>query len=366
MQINKLKIVVLSAFYEPFISGAEQMVKELVERLGDFYDITLITSRLDKKLLKIEQRGNYKIIRVGIGNKKIDKILFPILSNFEILKIKPNIVHAIMESYAGIALIFTKYFYSKAKRILTLQSGDLDDNKKQRKFFIKLFWKSIHTSPDIITAISYFLANRAIRLGVDEKNIYVIPNGVDFSKIPKNIEKTKNRVVCVARLSWEKGIDYLVKAWKEVINQIPEAKLVLIGDGNKRKEIEQLIKDLELKDSISLKGAFSHEDTLLEISKSEVFVCPSLAEGLGIVFIESQACHVPVIGTKVGGIPDIISNNENGLLIEPKNSKQITDGIIKLLNDENLRNRFIENANKSVLKYDWEKIIKQISNLYKI
>ncbi|MDD3284446.1 MAG: glycosyltransferase family 4 protein [Patescibacteria group bacterium] len=362
---NNIKIVILSAFYEPFMSGAEQMVKEISEKLGDFYDITIITGRFNKKLEKIEQRENFKIIRVGIGNKVIDKILYPILSNFVILKIKPNIVHAIMESYAGVALIFTKYFYSKAKRILTLQSGDLDDNRKQRKFFIKLFWKSIHKSPDIITAISYFLANRAIKLGVDEKDIYVIPNGVDFSKIPQNIDKVKNRVLCVARLSWEKGIDYLVKAWKELIVQIPDAKLVLVGEGNKRYEIEKLIKDLNLESSIELKGNLSHEKTLIEISKSEVFVCPSLAEGLGIVFIEAQACNVSVIGTKVGGIPDIIVNNENGLLIESKNSEQITNSIIKLLNSEELRNKFIENAKKSVLKYDWGKIVEQISNLYK-
>lgn len=363
---NNIKVVVLSAFYEPFMSGAEQMVKEIAERLGDFYDIAIITGKFDKKLQKIEVRENFKIIRVGIGNRVIDKILYPILSNFAILKIKPNIVHAIMESYAGVALIFTKYFYRYAKRILTLQSGDLDDNRKQRKFFIKLFWKNIHRSPDIITAISYFLANRAIKLGVDEKNIYVIPNGVDFSKIPQNVEKIKNRVVCVARLSWEKGIDYLVKAWEYVVLQIPDAKLVLVGEGNKRNEIEKLIKDLNLENNIELKGNLSHEKTLVEISKSEVFICPSLAEGLGIVFIEAQSCNVPVIGTKVGGIPDVIVNNENGLLIESKNSEQITNSIIKLLNSEELRNKFIENAKNSVLKYDWKKIIKQISDLYNI
>lgn len=102
-QKNK-RIVVFSAFYEPFMSGAEQMVKEIVERLGADYDMFLITARLDKKLPKIENRPTFKLIRVGLGLKRMDKILYPLLAAWQARKIKPDIAHAIMESYAGGAL----------------------------------------------------------------------------------------------------------------------------------------------------------------------------------------------------------------------------------------------------------------------
>ncbi|MDD5749188.1 MAG: glycosyltransferase family 4 protein [Patescibacteria group bacterium] len=364
MPVSKTKIVVLSAFYDPFISGAEQMVKELVERLGDVYEISLVTARLDKNLPKEEERKNFKIIRVGIGHKQIDKALFPLLANRPIIKIKPKIIHAIMESYAGIALVFSKYFYKKAKRILTLQSGDLDDPKKQKKFLIRFFWKSIHKSPDRITAISSFLADRARRLGVADEKIQLIPNGVDFSKVPQGIIQEKNKVVCLARLSWEKGLDYLVKAWPGVISQVPEAKLVLVGEGDKRKEIEDLIKELNIAGSVELKGALPHQEALEQLASAEVFICPSLAEGLGIVFIEAQACGAPVIGTRVGGIPDVIQDNENGLLVEAKNSEQITEAIVKLLKDEELRKQLSARASVSVRKYDWQPIIDQVRELY--
>ena len=363
--MKKIKLVILSAFYEPFMSGAEQAAKEIAERLGNNYDITLITGRFDTALCRIEKRPSFTLVRVGIGNKKIDKFLYPFLANLKIRKIKPDIAHAIMESYAGGALVLTKYFYPKAKRILTLQSGDLDDSKKQRKIQIKFFWKKIHSVPDKIIAISSFLSLRAEKLGVSKSKIRIIPNGVDFFKIPESIEKKQNRVICVARLSWEKGINYLIKAWPRVIKEIPFAKLAIVGEGDKRKEIEKIIKDFNLGNSVELKGNLSHNETLAEIKKSEVFICPSLAEGLGIVFIEAQACGVPVIGTKVGGIPDVIQNNENGILIEPKNSEEISKSIIALLQNRDLRDRLSKKALETVKKYDWKKIVEKIDFLYK-
>lgn len=347
------------------MSGAEQMVKEVVERLGNNYEITLIAARLSKELPLVENRPAFKLVRVGLGNKTIDKILYPLLAALRVRKIKPEIAHAIMESYAGGALVLVKYFYPQAKRVLTLQSGDLDSDVKQKKFLVSFFWKIIHTSPNLVTSISSFLSQRAERLGVKKENIILTPNGVDLSQVPAGAEKIAKRVVCVARLSWEKGLDDLVKAWPEVLKSEPEAKLVLVGEGNKRQEIEKMIADLNIKKSVTLLGNLPHGQVLKEIKKSEVFICPSLAEGLGIVFIEAQACGVPVIGTRVGGIPDVIQDNENGLLIEPKSSAQIAEAIIKLLKDKSLSERLSQKALETVQKYDWQSVIKTIDSTYR-
>lgn len=346
------------------MSGAEQMAKEILERLGDRYELILITGRYDKKLPKFENRPNFKLIRVGVGHKKFDKLFYPFFSSLLVRKIKPQICHAIMESYAGVALALVKYFYPRAKRILTLQSGDLDDRKKQSQWQIRVFWQIIHRSPHLITAISNFLAERAKRLGVLEKNIIITPNGVDLAEVPEKIEAITNRVICVARLSWEKGIDYLLKAWPEVLAKTNQTKLVLVGEGNKRAEIEELIRKLNIADSVELKGNLSHRQTLLEIKKSEVFICPSLAEGLGIVFIEAQACGVAAIGTRVGGIPDIIIDGQTGLLVEPKDSSAIAKALIQLLTDKESARKLAERASLSVKKFAWPNIMEQINNIY--
>lgn len=347
------------------MSGAEQMVKEIAERLDNDYEIIIVTGRFDKTLPKKENKGKFSLIRVGVGHKQLDKFLYPILAAWRVRQLRPLIAHAIMESYAGGALFLVKYFYPAAKRILTLQSGDLDLEVKQKQLLLKFFWKIIHKSPNHVTAISVFLADRAKKLGVSSEKISIIPNGVDLSLVPQGIEVIENRVVCVARLSWEKGLNYLVSAWPEVLQSVPEAHLVLIGEGDKRPEVESLIKELNLSGSIELLGNLPHLRVLEEIKKSKVFVCPSLAEGLGIVFIEAQACSVPPIGTRVGGIPDIIKDGENGLLIEPKNSQVIAAAVIKLLSDQELRNRLAQDALVGVRKFDWVSIVGQVDDLYK-
>ncbi len=363
MQNNKL--VILSAFYEPYMSGAEQMVKEVLERLGDRYETTLVTGRFSRTLAKAEKRNSFYLKRVGVGHKQIDKLLYPLLAAWEVKKIKPAVTHAIMESYAGGALVLVKYLLKDTKRILTLQSGDLDDPKKQKNIFIQLFWKIIHRSPDIVTAISTFLAKRAESLGVSRDKIFITPNGVDFSEITESTEKITNRVVCVARLSWEKGLDFLIKAWLEVIKKVPDAELVMVGDGDKRLEIESLIKELNIADSVVLMGNLPHRQTLIEIKKSEIFVCPSLAEGLGNVFIEAQACGVTPIGTRVGGIPDIIQDGMNGVLVEPKNTEAISQSIINLLSNKELNKRLAARGLETVRRFDWQKIIEEIDVIYK-
>lgn len=364
MSIQKKSLVILSAFYDPYMSGAEQMVKQIVENFGDKYEITLITGRYDKVNPKEEKRQTFKLVRIGIGHKQIDKLLYIILAPFVARKYKPDIAHAIMESYAGGALVFLKYVYPQTKRILTLQSGDLDDGKKQSVWYINLFWKIIHRSPDIVTAISTALAKRAIGLGVSEDRVFITNNGLDFSEVPEGISKESGRVICVGRLSWEKAHKYILNAWPQVLEKYAGSKLFFAGEGPERGSIENQIKEMGLQNSVILLGNLPHKQTLIEISQSEVFICPSLAEGFGNVFVEAQACGVPPIGTRVGGIPDIIQDGENGLLIEPKNSDQIAEAILRLFDDKELAERMGQMGKISSRKFEWKKILKDIDEIY--
>jgi glycosyltransferase involved in cell wall biosynthesis len=364
MSNKKPKFVIFSAFYEPYMSGAEQMVKQIAENLGDKYDITLITGRFDRKNPVLEKRDTFNLIRIGIGHKQLDKLLFIFLAPFYARKYKPDIIHAIMESYAGAALVLAKFVCPRARRILTLQSGDLDSDVKQKKFHVRLFWKIIHRSPDFITAISSALARRAENLGVSKDMIAITPNGLDFSEVPENFAKEDKRVICVGRLSWEKAHELTLKAWVGVLSKFPSAKLVFVGEGPERASIEKLISELKIENSVRLTGNLPHEQVLEEISKSEVFICPSLAEGLGNVFIEAQACGVPPIGTRVGGIPDVIQDGESGILIESKDSAAIASAIIRLLEDPDLRKRLSEKGLETSRKFEWKKILEKIDGIY--
>ena len=367
-------VVILSCFYEPYISGAERFVKEVTERLISNYRFIIITSRIKIQNPKLEIRNingyEYLIKRIGFGFK-FDKWLYSILAPIYALFYKPQIVHAVMESYAGIALLLycyiAKLFGLKSKTILTLQSGDLDEKVIQGRIPTWL-WRKIHTMPDYITAISSYLKNRAIKLGVAENKISIIPNGVDLQLVEsyklKVVSRVPHRIVCVARLSSEKGLEYLLDALPLIKREFSDAHLVLVGGGILENNLKSQAKQLGILDSVFFLGAQPHEKAIEEMRQAEVFVCPSLAEGLGIVFIEAQALGVPVIGTNVGGIPDVIRDGETGLLVPPRDSRAIADAVIKVFRDKNLAQKITEEAKKRIGRFSWDMIARQVAEIY--
>ena len=362
---KKKKLVLISLVYEPYWSGAEKMVKEIAERLQDKYEITIITSQLKDNLPVLEEIGHYTIKRVGKEVNFFGKLFFPWRAAILASKLQPDIVHAVMESYAGGALVILKYLYPRARRVLTLQSGDLDEQEKKKQFFLRVFWRAIHRAPHLLTAISLFLAKRAERFGRRREEISVIPNGVAWEKIALIKEEKKlSQVICVGRFSWEKGHQFLLAAWPLVLAKVPSAKLILVGEGVLQAEIARQIQDLGISASVSLLGSLPHDQALGQIARSSVFVCPSLAEGLGIVFIEAQACGVPPIGTNVGGIPEIILDGESGLLVEPKNSEAIASAVIKLLTDRALAEKIKRNGLSAARRFAWADIVRRYEALY--
>ncbi|HTK59797.1 MAG TPA: glycosyltransferase [Candidatus Baltobacteraceae bacterium] len=363
-----MRCLIYSAFYEPFVSGAERMVVETVRRLAGRFSITVVTARLDAKLPRRETRLiegttlTYEIVRLGVG-AKWDKFLFPILAPLWTLGQPHDLVHAVMESYAGIALWWYRALGGKKPTILTLQSGDLDMPEKNRKI-PRFIWKNIHTSPTVAVGISTALTRRAEKLGA--KRTMTIPNGVDFShlaKVPRGV-KEPHRVVTVARLSPEKGLPFLIDAIKLARHTVEDATLAIVGGGALEAELKALVEERSLQDVVKFLGALPNAEAMAEVAKSGVFVLPSLGEGLGIVLLEAQALDVPVIGTDVGGIPDVIEHEKTGLLVPPSDAKAIAAAIVRVLTEPGLGARLAAGAKERLAKFDWDKIAERYAALY--
>jgi len=363
-----MRIVVYSAFYEPFVSGAERMVVETVRRLAGRFSISVVTARLDAKLPRRETRLiegttlTYEIVRLGVG-AKWDKFLFPLLAPLWTLGQPHDLVHAVMESYAGIALWWYRAFGGKKPTILTLQSGDLDMPEKNRKI-PSFVWKNIHTAPTVAVGISTALTKRAEKLGA--KRTMTIPNGVDFghlANIPRGA-KEPHRVVTVARLSPEKGLPFLIDGIKIARHSVEDATLAIVGGGAMEAELKAYVEERSLQDVVRFLGAMPNASAMAEVAKSGVFVLPSLGEGLGIVLLEAQALDVPVIGTDVGGIPDVIEHGKTGLLVPPSDAKAIADAIVRVLTEPGLSERLTAGAKERLAKFDWDKIAERYAALY--
>ncbi len=148
-----------------------------------------------------------------------------------------------------------------------------------------------------------------------------------------------------------KGVPDLIKAAPGVIENYPQAKFIIVGSDKAIGSLKTLCSDLKVSQNFEFVGWQSQEDLLGLYLRASLFVMPSLTEALGVTFLEAMAAGVPVIGTEVGGIPEIIQDGFNGLLVPVKSPASITEAINQLLADENLRKRLADNAGASLTKF---------------
>ncbi len=343
----KTKLVILSAFLSPFRSGAEAMVEEVAVRLPESFDVTIITARMSRTLPKRGTLGNnVTVIRVGLGCT-FDKWLYPFLAPMKIGALRPDVIHAVLETFAGLALCFCR---CRAKKILTLQTTN--------RTFLK---GMIVRSPDVVTAISSELVRIAAELG--RKDVVLIPNGIDIEKIlaaRKTVAKDSGRVLFVGRLEPMKGVDTLLRAFATAIKGLdPAVHLRIVGDGSERKRLHALAHELEIDHRVTFTGHVETAALFPEYAKAEIFCGLSRSEALGNVFIEAQAAGCAVLATSVGGIPDTVTDGKNGLLVPPDDVPAASAALRTLLTDVSLRARLSIEAEKNAARYGWEGVAKR-------
>jgi len=369
-----MKILIFSLAYPPFIGGAELAVKEITDRLTDI-EFEMVTANLDGKQPVSEKVGNIQVYRLGKG--KLSKYFFPWLAFKKAKELYPqkkyDAVWSIMANQAGIAALMFKKKFPRVKYLLTLQEGDSLKRIWSRTWFMRKTYKEIYTKADSIQAISSYLAKRAKKYGY-QGEVKIIPNGVDLEKFKKdfnqeelfNLRKelglnpTDKVLVTASRLVFKNGVDTLIKAIKNL-----QIKVLILGQGNLETKLKALAQELGVKDRVLFLGHISQKDLPKYLRISDIFVRTSRSEGLGSAFLEAMAANLPVIGTEVGGIPDFLCHQENGLFCEVDNPSDLATKIKMLLEDNNLRQKIINNAKQLVNQnYDWAQISSSMDKIF--
>jgi len=177
--------------------------------------------------------------------------------------------------------------------------------------------------------------------GVKEKDIQVVHNGIDVEKFKSQNTKLKTQIKknlglgdgpvvgIVARLSDVKGHKYLIEAMGDILEKIPQTQLLIVGEGKMEKELVTLVERLGMEKNVFFLPSVSDAKDALSIM--DLFVMPSLKEGLGLSLMEAMACGLPVVASDVGGIKSLIQDGHNGLLIRPADSKGLSFAILELL-----------------------------------
>lgn len=222
---------------------------------------------------------------------------------------------------------------------------------------------------DRIIAVSPQCKTKLQKLGIPEKKITVVPNGVDLELFRSiNVNKIDRQVLYVGRLVNFKHVDWLIEAFAKVLKKVPAAKLKIVGSGPEWSNLNKLVKELHLQSFVTFTGKTATYDSVARYFKeSEIFVLPSIVEGEAIVLKEAMGAGLPSLAMNVpgSGVLSIVRNGKNGFLIAPGRPDLIAEKIIELLEDENKRKEMGYAGMKSVEGCDWNVIAERTMNVYR-
>jgi glycosyltransferase involved in cell wall biosynthesis len=221
---------------------------------------------------------------------------------------------------------------------------------------------------DKVIAVSEGIKKDLVEKGINKSKIFVIQNAVQNSYNPDNffesrlnkrklirMEENEYVVGYVGRLSDEKGLEYLIGAGLMLKERGEAFKILIIGDGPKRKELEDLVKEKDIQREVIFAGFQADVETWFPVI--DVFVLPSLTEGTPMALLEVMATGIPAIATSVGGVPNIIEDGVNGILTDPADSKKLADKILTLAHNLSLSKKIAQSALSTIEKqysvYNW-------------
>jgi glycosyltransferase involved in cell wall biosynthesis len=231
--------------------------------------------------------------------------------------------------------------------------------------------KFILTEADQVITVSKFNARKLLSLGVSSNKLHVIPNGYDerlFKPVSTpnarerlGLPQNRKILLSVGNLVKVKGHIYLISAMSRVLRKRKDVQLIIVGTGPLKEVLQNMIKKYELKNYVMLVGAKEHREIPMWMNASDIFILPSLQEGFPTVIPEAMACGKPVVATNVGGVPEAITHNDLGILINPGDSEELASAILEALERKWNPGVILKHAEK----YSWSNLAKQIVRVYR-
>jgi glycosyltransferase involved in cell wall biosynthesis len=362
--------------------GAEVVAYHLAVNMAKRgHEVSIFTTSIDRKN-SIEKKENMVIYRYAknfkVGRSNLSFGLF-----YKPAKYQLDVIHAHLSvKIDGLAALL----HAKREKIPLIVTHHADTNvysgfiHKTRivYLFSSYVIKKSFSYADIIISPSKYYIDESRFLGKHRDKTVVIPNGINVDEfdISYSREECKEKlslllddkiVLFLSALSSQKGPDVLLKAMPKILKKVPNAKLVFVGGGKMRNDLEALSKRRDIEKHVKFVGFVEESLKPLYYKAADVFCLPSTTshESFGIVNLEAMACSVPIVASKIGGVPDVVKDGENGLLVPPKDSEVLADAIIYLLENEDVRERMGKSGREKVKDYSWERIAEETEKVYK-
>ena len=337
-----MKILLFAPYYPPVIGGQEYHERELAKVL-------------QKNGVEVELLTRYKKPRPLLA--RLSTFLFYFTSFFKLFFKKYDLIYG-YDVHAGTVMMVFRFF-SRRPTVLIIVSSVFLKNFDKNKWLYRMM---LHKQDAIINDSEEIDAKcRLLR----QDKVYNIPNGVDterfrpekndFLRKQYNIAASKKIIITVRRLVEKNNVIELAKAFDSVSKKINSC-LVIVGDGDQRQAIEQLgNKD------IIITGFKPNEKIPNYLNSADFFAIPSLMEATSISCLEAMACGLPIVATRVGGLPEIVKEGENGFLCEP-NADSIAEAILKIFKAD--AKKMGGRSREIAEMYSWDSFVKRYIEIF--
>jgi glycosyltransferase involved in cell wall biosynthesis len=416
---DHIRVCLVSFMFAPLVGGAEVRAEKQARQLQALrQDVVIVTLRHFKKWKRTETLNGLPIVRVGggiyrrngwlrigrLGHMPLDIAMFLTLWR---LRHQYDVLHCLQLSpLAAVATLVGKLTHKpviisipstgpgkkQQEEDATLMADTLTDTS-----FLKIDYRDIVVG-DIGYLAQSALGGRSILKALRKSDAYYqilssrsylyltshgfraehivhIPNGIDAEKFRPDPERRPNpdlperAILCVARLQYPKGIDVLLHAWGRMMHASAEwrahlnPKLLLVGEGPLRSQLERIALELGIQDSVEFLGLRRDIADLLQ--RSWGFVMPSRWEGMPNALLEAMACGLPCVATRVSGSEDIVLNGVNGLLVEPEQPSELARALRCIIEDVDMAQRLGQEGRVTVTSdYQLTAVVEKCMELY--
>lgn len=356
MKLSEQNIMFFTRSME--LGGTENVILQLCEILNNEVNKIVVCSGGGVNVQKLEKMGirHYKID--DIENKSIKTMISVFKTLSEIIKTeKINIIH----THHRMAAFYTRILIKNKKVRFINTSHNIFYNKKY-------LTKYAYSKANLVACGNMVKRNLSEYFGLENKDIHVINNAVkefdnNIVKIPI-LEELKEKgyylVGNIGRLSKQKGIEYFIKSIPKIKNSCPMSKYIIVGDGEDKVKLQQLVDELNINEDVIFMGYRSDIQNI--ISQLDIIVLSSLWEGLPLIPIEAFSVGKSIIATNIEGTSEIVIDNYNGILVPSKNYEMISNKVIELIFDKDKLEELNKNARKF---YENNLNYKKFSDAYK-
>lgn len=372
MNKKTLRVAMLINGY-PRIGGAERVLAELCPFLHQQHIAVHIVTRRYAGQQSYEEIDGVPVHRLPIpGPRAVASLTFTMTTLPLLRHLRPHVMHAHEIFSATTTAVLAKSLIQRPVVVTAHRSGTLGDlYRLQHAPFGKARLAIFRRSVDAFTAISHEIEGELAASGIPPERCHFIPNGIDTGRfVPPPGGKAAARralpdlpqhgtiAVFSGRLSPEKRVHHLLRIWPTIRTAHPDAHLLILGTGSEEATLRQ-----QAGAGVHFTGGV--DDVLPYLQAADIFVLPSIAEGLSIALLEAQSVGLACVATSVGGAPDMITHMENGLLVPPDEPAALQQALLALLNDETLRGHISQNSRERVQRdYPLSRMAARLRDLY--